>query len=165
MTRDGFVLPALLGTLLVIGVISFAMSLVATLESLSARSAAGAVEARALVDGALALALASVREQAAAGGLPDLDLPTTVTYGPWEALGIDAVATLSKAVTDGTSSGGPEAGTTETGGVATTETAPTAAAGSTYRLAAEVTTDRARAVGELVFRLEPELTVLERRRP
>lgn len=138
-------LPAVLGTLLVVGVISFAMGLVASLESLAARSAAGAVEARALAEGALALALAEVSEQAAAETPFEAASGSSIVYGPWAAAGIDATATLTTL----TASGDGEEG----------------APGGILFLRAEVATERAGASASLVFTLEPELTILERRRP
>src|SRR5690606_36487727 len=93
--REGFELTAVLGTLLVVGVISFAMGLVASTESLAARSAAGAVEARALAEGAVALALAEAREQATAEAPFEAGSGSSIVYGPWAAAGIDATATLT----------------------------------------------------------------------
>ena len=140
MTRSGFVLPGVLVALLVIGVISFAMSLVATLELLSARSAAHAVAARAAADGALALALAEVVAHANAGAFPSLEPSSPpVVYGPWPAYGIDAEAKLS---------------------------AVESAVGATaLLLVVEATVGRAVAGGSLVFDLDPALTLHERRRP
>ena len=138
-------LPAVLGTLLVVGVISFAMGLVASLESLAARSAAGAVEARALAEGAVALALAEVREQATAEAPLEAGSGSSIVYGPWAAAGIDATATLTTLAASGDGEDG--------------------APGGVLLLRAEVATERAGASASLVFTLEPELTVLERRRP
>lgn len=149
MTRAGFVLPSLLGALLVIGVISFAMSLVATLESLAAKSAAGAVEARAQAVGAVALALGEVIEQEAGGSLPDLAGPGAAEeaqYGPWVSAGVSARATLSLA---SAAVGEPTGDLTRV----------------PLRLRAEVVTQRAEASASLVFVLSPELVVLERRLP
>ncbi|HZJ08828.1 MAG TPA: hypothetical protein VFD39_03975 [Trueperaceae bacterium] len=134
-------------TLLVIGVISFAMSLVATLELLSARSAANAVGAGAAAQGALALALAEVSSAAAGGTLsaPGPDAPGSV-YGPWPQHGVPATAGLHLLA----SGQGPDGGATSGGS-------------AVYRLSVKATVGKAHSTASLVFTLEPELTVLERR--
>lgn len=136
-------LPAVLGLMLIVGVISFAMSLVATLELSSARSVADAVAARATAAAALALALAEVSDVHAAGVQTPLD-PGTMPrqLGPWPAYAIEATATLEPAAT------WPPGGASPTGA---------------YRLTARASTGRAFAVTSVVVVLEPALAVLERR--
>lgn len=142
--RSGFVLPAVLGVLLIISVISFAMSLIATLELLSARSAADAVAAKAAADGALALALREAGIDLAGGppAAPDARLPAA-TYGPWSHHQIDGSATLQ---------------------LLGNEADDPAGLPPVYRLSATATVGRALSTVGLVFTLEPHLLVLERLR-
>lgn len=144
VNRAGFVLPAVLGCLLIIGVISFAMSLIATLELLSARSAADAVAARATADSALALALvgASLDIDNGLVTAPDARLPAA-TYGPWSHHQIDGSATLQ---------------------LLGNEADDPAGLPPVYRLSATATVGRALSTVGLVFTLEPHLLVLERLR-
>ena len=138
-TRSGFVLPAVLGAMLVITVVSFAMSLVAALELMAARSASEAVTARAMADSTLALALAEARRDltTAAATLTTSDV---VAYGPWPQYEVAGSAALEQL------------------------TAPAEGQGSVYRLTAGAGSGKALATAGLVFTLEPQLLVLERTR-
>jgi len=79
---DGFVLVAVLGGLLIVGAVVFALLFAVTLEAQAARAAQAAVVERAALEGALQLALAELAAH------PD---PLAVTsLGPWAALAADA---------------------------------------------------------------------------
>lgn len=92
--RNGFALVAVLGGLLVLGAVAFALLFTASLDSLAVRARHGAVVAREELEGALALAVAQVWQQhegAVAGGGATAD-PTALpqTLGPWPQLGFSA---------------------------------------------------------------------------
>src|SRR5690606_19948078 len=85
----GMALVAVLGALLLVSTIVFAMAFVATLDVTSARSSQTAVLAEAQVEGALALAVAEFAEAATAD--PGGAVPAPVgALGPWPELGIGA---------------------------------------------------------------------------
>jgi len=90
----GMALVAVLGALLLVSTIVFAMAFVATLDVMSARSSQTAVLAEAQVEGALAVAVAEFAEAAAAD--PGGAVPAPVgALGPWPELGIGAAVSVT----------------------------------------------------------------------
>lgn len=92
-TVTGFVLVAVLGGLLVVGALAFAMLFTASLDALAARSAQLGVVQREAQQGALHLAAAEL--QLAPAPLAEL------TLGPWAALGLDVVVTVTPLLAPG----------------------------------------------------------------
>lgn len=87
-------LVAVLGALLLVSTIVFAMAFVATLDVLSARSSQTAVLAEAQVEGALAVALAEFAEAATADPGVAVSEPAAA-LGPWPELGIRAAVSVA----------------------------------------------------------------------
>lgn len=83
----GFVLVAVLGGLLVVGAVAFAMLFTASLDAMAARNAQLAVIEREAQEGALHLAAAQLQLAPA---------PTSaMRLGPWAALGLDVTVQVT----------------------------------------------------------------------
>lgn len=129
---SGFVLVTVLGGLLLVGAVAFALLFTASLDAMAASAKAGAVVAREELEGALALAVAALRAAPPSG--PEAPVPTGL--GPWPELGIGAVVNVESLPADGS--------------------------GLVLRLSASLPSDPARRPEALVVQLEPELRVLRR---
>jgi hypothetical protein len=90
----GMALVAVLGALLLVSTIVFAMAFVATLDVMAARSSQTSVLADAQVEGALAVALSELAEAAAT--VPGGAVPApAAALGPWPDLGIAATVDVA----------------------------------------------------------------------
>ncbi len=85
--RSGFVLVAVLGCLMLLGAVTFALVFASTLDAQAARGAQRAVIEREALEGALQLALAELELAAEPGSVTQL--------GPWEELGTDVTVQVS----------------------------------------------------------------------
>ncbi|MFO7544539.1 MAG: hypothetical protein R6W77_03485 [Trueperaceae bacterium] len=90
----GMALVAVLGGLLLVSTIVFAMAFVATLDVMAARSSQTAVLADAQVEGALAVALAELAETAGTDPGGAVTAPSGA-LGPWPELGIGATVDVA----------------------------------------------------------------------
>jgi len=101
--RRGFVLVAVLGGVLIVGAVAFAMLFTASLESMAVRARQDGVVARAALEGALALTVA----QLAAGlaeppgeGAETSDQPLDPSvHGPWPEHGLPVLVTVQRVPT------------------------------------------------------------------
>jgi|SRR5690606_17008910 len=136
----GAVLPLVLTVLLIIAAASFAMSFKVTLDTLAARSALTAAQARAQAAAGLALAVAERHAAVAAGSKP------SPAHGPWPQHGVAATVSVTEAGTLAVPAGD---GALETVTV--------------VRLDARATVGSATAAVGVTLYFGPELVVLERR--
>jgi hypothetical protein len=102
--RRGFVLVAVLGGILIVGAVAFAMLFTASLESMAVRARQDSVIARAALDGALTLTVAEL-----AAGLADLpgegeaagdQALESSDHGPWPEHGLPVLVAVERVPTD-----------------------------------------------------------------
>lgn len=129
----GFVLLAVLGAVLIVAALAFAMLFTASLDAMAARARQAAVVSREALEAALALASAEVwHEHGAAGGAPQVG----TEHGPWPELGVHATVALELVEQDGEP--------------------------LVVRLTATLSNEPARAPERLVLQIRPELVTLRR---
>lgn len=129
----GFVLLAVLGAVLIVAALAFAMLFTASLDAMAVRARQAAVVSREALEAALALASAEVwHEHGGAGGAPQAD----TEHGPWPELGVHATVALELVEQDGEP--------------------------LVVRLTATLSNEPARAPERLVLQIRPELVTLRR---
>lgn len=136
----GFVLVAVLGGLLVVAAVAFALVFTASLDALAARARTTSVVASETVQAALTLAVAEALQQHAGGLAPG---PGQV-FGPWPELGVPAqvVAEVLAEVA--------------------AEALPDEDEGLVVRFTATLPAEPTRAAQVLIVRLQPKLELLRR---
>lgn len=100
----GFVLVAVLGAILIVSAVAFAMLFTATLESKAVRARQDGVIARAALDGALALTVAELAvglaDAPGEGADPLEELLAVSEHGPWPEHGLPVLVAVERVPAD-----------------------------------------------------------------
>lgn len=131
--RRGFVLLAVLGAVLIVAALAFAMLFTASLDAMAVRARHTAVVARETLEAALTLAAAEVWQEHGGGAT----VPSgSLEHGPWPGLGVHATVVTTPLEAEGES--------------------------LVVQLTALMQSEPARVPESLVLQVRPELKVLRR---